>query len=586
VRKKKSKDVNPIPTTPPPGIPWEKGLWLGPVILTGIVVLILGGPVQALIILCGGLAAGTTWGMIALRRDIKTRLRYEKQLKEVNEQLRAGIDNMPNAYILVDTQYRVKEWNRKAEQIFGYTREEMMGKRPIDYIVPPGIRQTIQGPLEERKEDKGASYSGKDNNIRKDGTLITCLWSDTPLIDRGGNVYGILSMAQDITVQKEAEEEIRRQNEFLNNTIDSLTHPFYVINAHNFSIELANKSASGDRTAHNITCYALTHKEDAPCDFPGHTCPVTEIKKTKKPFTTVHTHYTKDGKKIFSEVHGYPIFDKYGDVEKVIEYSLDITDRKRSEEERQKLADQLRHAQKMEAVGTLAGGVAHEFNNILGAIIGFTELAVDDTPTDTTTHKNLRQVLVAADRAREMVNQILAFSRKDEMERKPLLLSEIVVETLTSLKTTLPDTIVLHPCIDEKLKPIMANPVEIHQVLMNLCSNAVHAMKASVGTIEITLTEIDSAAAPIESKAPKHGRYQQLTVSDTGCGMTPEIKARVFEPYFTTREQGEGSGLGLAVAHGIVTRHGGMITVDSEPDNGSAFHVFLPVTDHEHPPRD
>lgn len=540
--------------------------------------------VWVLIILCGGLAAGTSWGMIALRRDIKLRIRYEKQLKEVNKQLRAGIDNMPNAYVLVDTQYRVKEWNRKAEQIFGYTREEMIGKRPIDYIVPPEIRQTIRGTLKKHKEGKGPSYSGKDNNIRKDGTLITCLWSDTPLMDRNGNLYGILSMAQDITVQKEAEEEIRRQNEFLNNAIDSLTHPFYVIDVRDLTIKLANKAARVDRPLPNITCYALTHKRNTPCDFPGHTCPVDEIKKTKKPFTTVHTHYDKEGKSTFSEVHGYPIFDNNGNIEKVIEYSLDITERKRNEEERRKLADQLRHAQKMEAVGTLAGGVAHEFNNILGAITGYTELAADDTPPDTAAGQNLQQVLVAADRAKEMVKQILAFSRKDEMERKPVSISEIVGETLILLKSTLPATIDIRRHIEKKLKPIPANPTEIHQVIMNLCTNAAHAMKTNGGTLEITLNEIDFDTAPIDSKEPKHGKYQQLTVSDTGHGMTPKIKDRVFEPYFTTREQGEGTGMGLAVVHGIITRHGGEIIVDSEPGNGSAFHVFLPVTDHDYFP--
>jgi PAS domain S-box-containing protein len=442
--------------------------------------------VWLLIILSIGLAIGVGWGMIALRRDIDTRKRYELQLKEVNEQLRAGIDNMPNAYILVDTEYRVKEWNRKAEEIFGYTREEMMGKDPIDYIVPEEMRQCIRDPFKKHNPGNPVSYPGKNNNIRKDGTLITCLWSDTPMIDRSGSIYGILSMAQDITVQKESEEKIRRQHEFLHTTIDSLTHPFYVINADDFTVEMANLAAGSERIREaagsgrireKVTCYSLTHNRNTPCDLPQYICPVVEIKKTKKPYKTEHVHYDGNGNEFYSEIHGYPIFDKNGNVEKVIEYSLDITERKRMEEEKRRLADQLRHAQKMEAIGTLAGGVAHEFNNILGAIIGYTELSVDEAPENTTIRQNLEQVLIASDRAREMIRQILAFSRKDEIQRKPVLLGEIVSETLVLLKSTLPSFITIHSTIDENLKPIMANPTEIYQVLMNLCTNAAHAMK-------------------------------------------------------------------------------------------------------------
>jgi signal transduction histidine kinase/ActR/RegA family two-component response regulator len=386
-----------------------------------------------------------------------------------------------------------------------------------------------------------------------------------------------------ISDKEQAEEKIRGQNEFLQTILDSLTHPFFVINAEDYTIDLANSAAVTEALPENITCYAFTHKRDKPCDFPGHACPVKVIKKTKKPFTTEHVHYDKDGNEEYSEVYGYPIFDKEGKVVKVIEYSLDISKRKRWEQERDRLADQLRQAQKMEAIGTLAGGIAHEFNNILGAIIGFAELAEDDIPPDTTANKNLRQVLVAATRAKEMVRQILAFSRKDEIERKPVLLTEIVKEAITLLRSTLPSFIDIHSDIEEKktLPPILANPTEIQQVIMNLCTNAAYAMKESGGLLIITLDEIDVNSTALGSETPDHSNFQRLTVSDTGCGMTPEIKARIFDPYFTTKAQGEGTGMGLAVVHGIVKRHGGEITVESEPEKGTTFHVLLPATENE-----
>lgn len=386
-----------------------------------------------------------------------------------------------------------------------------------------------------------------------------------------------------ITEKENAEEKVRGQNEFLQTILDSLTHPFFVINAEDFTIELANRAAlTGPLPAH-ITCFKYTHNMDKPCDYPGHTCPLKVIKETQKPFTTEHLHYDDEGNEVYYEVHGYPIFDRNGNMVKIVEYSIDITRRKHWEQERQRMADQLRQAQKMEAIGTLAGGIAHEFNNILGAIIGFTELAKDDIPQHTDADKNLHQSLVAANRAKEMVRRILAFSRKDESERKPVLLADIVKEAISLLRSTLPSDIDIHPGIEENKTqlPILANPTEIHQVIMNLSTNAAYAMKENGGLLVITLDEVNVNSEQEDIKTFDYAVYQRLTVSDTGCGMTPEIKERIFDPYFTTKPQGEGTGMGLAVVHGIVKRHGGKITVESEPDKGTTFYVLLPSTENE-----
>jgi len=257
---------------------------------------------------------------------------------------------------------------------------------------------------------------------------------------------------------------------------------------------------------------------------------------------------------------------------------LDITERRRSELERQVLEDQLHQLQKMEAIGTLAGGIAHDFNNILSAIIGYTELAVFDVQGNKDTLHKLGQVLAAAERAREMVKQILAFSRKGEKVQKPILLGEIVKEAIKLLRSTLPTTIDIRSTIGEQLHPVMANPTQLHQVIMNICTNAAYAMRETGGFLQIELREVDLGADAIDNREIDPGHYQQMTFSDNGCGMSPEVKARIFEPYFTTKPQGEGTGMGLAVVHGIVKNHGGTITVQSEPGKGASFDMFFPIT--------
>jgi signal transduction histidine kinase/ligand-binding sensor domain-containing protein/CheY-like chemotaxis protein len=234
-------------------------------------------------------------------------------------------------------------------------------------------------------------------------------------------------------------------------------------------------------------------------------------------------------------------------------------------------------AQKMEAIGTLAGGIAHDFNNILGAIIGYTELVLDDLPKGTRLQKNIQYVLSGAERAAELVKQILAFSRKAVQERKPLILSKIVEDALNLLRSSLPATIEIRRDIRTKTGTILGDPTQIHQVMMNLGTNAAHAMKEKGGILEVTL---DEAVLDEETAAKQHnikpGPYLRLTVSDTGHGIAKVVMKRIFEPYFTTKKIGEGTGMGLAVVHGIVKGHGGNISVYSEPGKGTTFNMFFP----------
>ena len=250
----------------------------------------------------------------------------------------------------------------------------------------------------------------------------------------------------------------------------------------------------------------------------------------------------------------------------------DITESKR-------LASQLNQAQKMEAIGTLAGGIAHDFNNMLMPIIGYSELSLNAVPQGSRLHHNIEQILLSGNRARELVKQILTFSRKREEERRPVQVSLLVKETHKLLRSSLPSTIEIARDIDTGAisSTTMADPTQIHQVLMNLCTNAAHAMRKNGGVLSITLKYVDihsAAISELPDLAP--GSYLRLSVADTGHGMEEAVRERIFDPYFTTKGPSEGTGLGLALVYGIITSLSGGIAVSSEPGLGSTFHVYFP----------
>ena len=253
------------------------------------------------------------------------------------------------------------------------------------------------------------------------------------------------------------------------------------------------------------------------------------------------------------------------------------------EERTKALADsekQLQQMMKLQAIGTLAGGIAHDFNNILFPIVGYTELTMDDIPKDSQARQNLEEILKATNRAKELVQQILTFSRQDCQERKPLQVQYLIKEALKLLRATIPSSIEIECDIDNTCGPIRGNPTQIHQIIMNLCTNAYHAMQESGGKLEVSLKEIYiSYEQSLDRVGMKIGKHIELMVKDSGQGMEPQVMERIFEPYYTTKEQGKGTGLGLSVIHGIIKNHGGDIAVSSQPGKGATFKVYLPIID-------
>ncbi|MDA3898486.1 MAG: transporter substrate-binding domain-containing protein [Desulfobacteraceae bacterium] len=273
------------------------------------------------------------------------------------------------------------------------------------------------------------------------------------------------------------------------------------------------------------------------------------------------------------------VLDEQKNVIAIIGAGRDITDRIQAEAEKTELEEQLRQARKMESIGTLSGGIAHDFNNILSIIIGNTELALDNVPESNASHWNLKEIISAGLRAKDIVSQLLAFSRKTKQDLKPTAIVPVIKDAIHFLRSSIPRSIDLRTDIDDGGEIVFADPVQIHQVMMNLCINASQAMEQTGGTLTVKVKSFVSGFASTGVDPDiEPGEYVKIIISDTGPGIDPEIIDRIFDPYFTTKTVGQGSGMGLSVVHGIIKNHSGLISVESQPDKGTIFSILLPKT--------
>ncbi len=391
---------------------------------------------------------------------------------------------------------------------------------------------------------------------------------------KDGRVVGISGIARDMTERNRMAEERNR----LATVIEHATEGVLVTTT-GWSIEYANPAFEriSDFTQAELTGRHARILSGGRGLEPGFYKVIQEALKRGEPWTGRITSNRKDGASYDVDATISPVRSRSGEITHYAVIERDVTREVRLEK-------QIRQAQKMEAIGALAGGIAHDFNNILSAILGYSELAMDRIPGDSPAQKDLDQVLRAGNRAKDLVKQILTFSRQNEQERRPIQVAPIVKETLKLLRATLPSTIEVRDrlSISNGEGTILADPTQVHQILMNLCTNAAHAMREKGGVLEVSVAGAD-LDADFVSRHPHvlPGPHLHLVVSDTGIGMQQEIIERIFEPFFTTKGAGEGTGMGLAVVHGIVESYNGLIKVYSEPGKGTAFHVFLPVVTKE-----
>jgi len=380
-------------------------------------------------------------------------------------------------------------------------------------------------------------------------------------------------LAKQIAERKQAEESLKKSNSLLSSVIESPDNIIIFVldtdyNYLNFNMAHVREMKRVYDVDIEIGQHILTYipREDDRLKAEENYKRVLQGER----FVKIE-EYGQTNNRFWYELIFNPIYDTAHHVTGFTCFVSDITKRKQ-------LEGQLRQSQKLESIGNLAGGIAHDFNNILSSIIGFTELALDDATKGTPQEDNLQEVYTAGKRARDLVKQILAFARQSDEEQRPIQVNIIAKEVLKLIRSTVPTTIEIKEDI-ENHSLIMGNSSQVHQLFMNLCTNAAHAMEKTVGILEVGLTDVEhNDQAPLPLLGLKSGNYLKITVSDTGTGISPDIIDSIFEPYFTTKGAGEGTGMGLALTHGIVESYAGKITVDSELGKGTVFSIYLPIT--------
>ncbi len=501
----------------------------------------------------------------AVAHDITARKKAEEQVRESEARYRALIEYMPIACFTYDKQGHILSWNQQAEKIYGYSKEEAIGKRCDELIVLAEVKLTCDNiRMRVFSGEYIVGWEWRDRN--KSGEVGWRVGNSFPLMKANGEIECGVNLNIDVTKQKLAEAE-----QFLLATAVEQATELVVVTDTEGAIQYVNPSfekttgyGRSEAVGENPRILKSGRHTDDHYERLWKTISRGETWKGR------FINQKKDGALYEEEATITPIRNSQGEIVNYVAVKRDVT-------QEVKLEEQLRQSQKSQAIGTLAGGIAHDFNNILSAIIGYTELSITDLPPQSYITDNLEEVLKAGRRAKDLVSQILTYTRHSENEKAPLQLSAIVRETIKLIRPSLPATIEIR----QKIRSdgvVVADATQIHQLIMNLCTNAYQAMREQGGLLEVFLDEVQLDAHAAETFPNlKPGAFLKLTVRDTGVGMDRQTKERIFDPYFTTKKKGEGTGLGLAVAQGIVRSHAGAITVTSEIGKGSEFQVLLPL---------
>jgi PAS domain S-box-containing protein len=506
--------------------------------------------------------------LIASVRDITERLLAQKQVRQLSH----AVEQSPAAVVITDTRGHIEYVNRKFTEVTGYTLAEVLGKNPRllkSGDMPPETYQALWRTIRA-----GGTWTGELHNRKKNGELHWEWASISPILDERGQPAHYLAVKEDRTERRRAETALRESEEKFRQITETINEVFWIT------------EQPGDRMIYvspayekiwGRTCASLYQSPAtwAEAIHPDDRDRVVHASATGLPrgeYDETYRVVRPDGSVRWIHDQAFPVRNAAGAIHRVVGTAEDIT-------EHRKLEAQFRQAQKMESIGQLAGGIAHDFNNILSAIVGHLYLARQEAADRPALQENLDHIAAATRRATDLVSQILTFSRRKESERSAIKLNNIVLEALKLLRASMPSTIRIQTGLAET-PAVLANPTAIHQIIMNLGTNALHAMRAEPGTLQIEL-EVEELKADFAASHPglHPGRHVRLSVGDSGCGMDAATLEHIFDPFFTTKAVGEGTGLGLAVVHGIMESHGGSVVVHSQPGQGTVFHLYFPVID-------
>jgi len=489
----------------------------------------------------------------------------QASLQQNEEKYRKILDDIEEGYFEVDLKGNFTFFNNSVCRILGYSASEIPGMNNRQYMDEKNAKKVSETFNRVYRTGKPAKRFDWEV-IRADGSNGHVDASVTLITDEAGNPIGFRGIARDITERKQAEKDLRESEEKYRQLVNHAPAGIYEIDFTKGKLVSVNDvmseytGYSKDELLNMSAPDFLTRESQKQM-----TDSIARLMNGEKIYGSVeYKARAKDGRELWMLVNARYFYDKNGKPKSALVVTHDITDRKR--------------AQKMEAIGTLAGGIAHDFNNILSVIIGYTELILLNGNVAEDVRQNLKEIFNASKHARDMVKQILAFSRQSKQERKPIQVAHIVKEAIKMLRASLPTTISIQQHIEKDTGIIEADPTQIHQVLMNLCTNAAHAMNGKDGVMQISLSNVElDLARPEMVPDLNPGPYLKLSVSDTGHGIAPDAYDKIFDPYFTTKKKEEGTGLGLAVVQGIVNSYKGAVTFDSEVGKGTTFHVYLPA---------
>ncbi len=498
---------------------------------------------------------------LSITRDISAFKKQQQALQQSERRWQQTFDAIGDIITVQDKDMHILQANRAASGFFG--SDDLSGKFCFQLL--HGSPVPCSGCPVPKTFTDGAPHSTLIQHTEQGKTFAV---TTHPILSSDNTTTQVVQVARDVTEHMAMEQERKLLAEAIEQSSDTIvvTDIDAVIRYANPAFEqhsgYSRTEAIGQKTSllqsgqHNEAFYNQLWSTI----LSGET------------WQGVFINRKKSGELYEEKATISPVKDHEGNFVNFIAVKRDITHERHLEQ-------QLQQAQKLESIGTLAGGIAHDFNNILGAILGYAELALLELPDKSRAKEDVTEIIVAGQRAAELVKQILTFSRQDKEEFHPVSVQLILKETLKLLKASLPSTIILKQMVDTTCKPVMGDATRLHQVILNLCTNAKHALNNKKGTISVSLQPgtMCSPAGKKDANGPGEGNALELTVTDNGCGMDHQTVSRIFDPFFTTKSKGQGTGLGLAVTHGIVKQHGGEITVQSTPGKGTTFHITLPT---------
>jgi PAS domain S-box-containing protein len=530
-----------------------------------------------LLILILALSLYITWQAILIE---KNRDQAQASLRESEERYRLLAENANDIIWTTNARLQPVYISPSVQRIRGFTPQEALRQPLEENLTPDSLQKVATIFLDAlEKESQGEKISGpvivEVESYRRDGSTVWLENSVSAIRGQNGQLTGLLGIGRDLTERKKVEARLRESEAKYRLLVENTRDAIYTLNREGLitfvspSIMLLTGYRPDEVLERPLQGFILP--EDQPL-FAGCLAEAADEQEGSADLRIIR----KDGGTCWVYAATAPIVEE-GKVVGLQGTLTDISERKRNEAETLRLEEQLRQAQKMEAIGTLAGGIAHDFNNILSPLVGFTEILIKDLPDDHPFQPNAEIMLSAALRARDLVQQILTFSRKLESEIKPIRVQQIIRESIKLLRSSIPTNIEIRDRIDTDCGPVNADPTKIHQVIMNLATNAYHAMEENGGQLTVTLE-----AVRINEKDPAFtkllpGKYALLSVADTGIGIRKGDIGKIFDPYYTTKETGKGTGLGLSVVHGIVEEFGGQIMIESEPEHGTRIDIYLPV---------